>query len=77
MGWFSDATSPGVSVALDRIERKLDLVLRSLGVEMPEATWEQEARALVAAGRKIEAIKLCRQRTGAGLAEAKAMIDTM
>jgi hypothetical protein len=36
-----------------------------------------ELRALIAAGRKIEAIKLVRASTGLGLAEAKALVDHM
>jgi hypothetical protein len=32
---------------------------------------------LVQAGRKIEAIKLMRERTGLGLAEAKSAVDAM
>lgn len=36
-----------------------------------------EAQALVRADRKIEAIKLVRERTGAGLAEAKHVVDAV
>ncbi|WP_117197958.1 ribosomal protein L7/L12 [Nocardiopsis sp. TNDT3] len=35
------------------------------------------AQALVRAGRKVEAIKLVRERTGAGLAEAKHVVDAV
>jgi ribosomal protein L7/L12 len=34
-------------------------------------------KAAIFGGRKIEAIKICRQATGLGLAEAKTVIDTM
>ncbi len=77
MAWFSGSSDPGVNVALARIERKLDLILQSLGVEAPAEPWEDEARALAAAGKKIEAIKVCREHTGLGLAEAKAVVDRM
>ena len=36
-----------------------------------------EARALIAAGRKIEAIKRVRAATGLGLAEAKDLVERM
>ena len=36
-----------------------------------------EVRALSAAGRKIEAIKLVRESTGLGLAEAKQLVERM
>lgn len=36
-----------------------------------------EVRALAAAGRTMEAAKLHREQTGAGLAEAKAAIDAL
>lgn len=38
---------------------------------------EAELRALLAAGRKIEAIKLVRESTGLGLAEAKDLVERM
>ena len=39
--------------------------------------WEHEARELARAGRKIEAIKLVRERTGLGLKEAKEMVERL
>lgn len=36
-----------------------------------------EVRALAAAGRTMEAAKLHREQTGAGLAEAKATVDSL
>jgi large subunit ribosomal protein L7/L12 len=36
-----------------------------------------DVRALVAAGQVIQAIKLYREHTGAGLADAKAAVDAM
>jgi len=38
---------------------------------------ERELRELLAAGRKLEAIKLVRAATGLGLAEAKARVERM
>lgn len=47
----------------------------------PEALGEQassdEVRALVAEGKKIEAIKLVRERTGLGLADAKEFVERL
>lgn len=43
---------------------------------MPDATnVDSEVLNLIAAGRKIQAIKLVRQRTGRGLKEAKDFVD--
>lgn len=59
-----------------RIERKLDAVLNHLGVEADDrAGLSTQARQYADAGRKIEAIKQHRVDTGAGLAEAKAVVD--
>ena len=38
--------------------------------------WEKEARDAVARGHKIEAIKIYREHTGVGLAEAKAAVES-
>ena len=59
---------------LDVIERKLDALLAALNVSVPEDDMD-EIRALVSSGRKILAIKLYRERTGAGLMEAKEAVD--
>lgn len=40
-----------------------------------DASFEAELRALLDGGRKIDAIKLYRQETGAGLAEAKEAVE--
>jgi ribosomal protein L7/L12 len=42
-----------------------------------EPDWMPEVRSLVAQGDKIHAIKVYRERTGVGLAEAKSAIDRM
>lgn len=77
MGLFSPGADANTGLALARIERKLDLILQSLGVAAPAESWEQDVRDIAAAGKKIEAIKLYRERTGEGLAEAKAAVDRM
>ncbi len=41
-----------------------------------QEAWRQEVQKLVQAGNKIAAIKLYRERTGAGLAEAKQAVES-
>jgi ribosomal protein L7/L12 len=65
---------------IDRIERKLDLVLQELGVAMPQSEdqgsgLEAEIKAEIRRGNKISAIKLYREMTGTGLKEAKDAVD--
>lgn len=77
------------SAQLDRIEKKLDMLLSGVGLgsrssadtapmsaggEHPRMS---EIRALAAGGRKIEAIKIYREITGLGLKEAKDAVDLM
>lgn len=45
-------------------------------VALPAET-EAQVRALIAAGRKIDAIKLARDATGMGLKESKDLVETM
>jgi hypothetical protein len=59
---------------LDRLERKVDQILHHLGIE-PARHLPPGVAELLAEGRKIDAIKLYRARTGAGLAEAKAAVE--
>ncbi|MFN7020177.1 MAG: hypothetical protein ACK4WH_02460 [Phycisphaerales bacterium] len=73
---FFDFGSARLESRLARIERKLDLLLSHLGIAEP-APDHADIRELARSGRKIEAIKLYRERTGAGLAEAKAAVDAM
>jgi ribosomal protein L7/L12 len=64
----------GVEARLAMIERRLRLVMEHLGVAEPEPE-TTDIVAHLAAGRKIEAIKIYRDRTGAGLAEAKQAVE--
>ncbi|SNY53792.1 ribosomal protein L7/L12 [Paractinoplanes atraurantiacus] len=56
------------------IERKLDLVMRHLGIEDPAADSPDVLGPLMQ-GQKIQAIKVYREQTGASLAEAKAAVE--
>ncbi|MEU8875044.1 ribosomal protein L7/L12 [Streptomyces javensis] len=60
----------------DRIERKLDLILDHLDIQVAEPGMERVV-ALVRQGKKIEAIKVYRELTDAGLKEAKDAVERM
>lgn len=60
----------------DRVERKLDLILDHLDIQVAEPGLERVA-ALLREGKKIEAIKVYRQLTDAGLKEAKEAVERM
>ncbi|MFJ8537128.1 ribosomal protein L7/L12 [Streptomyces sp. NPDC093591] len=59
-----------------RVERKLDLILDHLGLQDDEPRMD-EVLVLLRNGKKIEAIKVYREITGAGLKEAKDAVDRM
>ena len=61
---------------LARIERKPDLIMDHLDLREDDPRLDEVA-GLVRAGRKIEAIKLYRETTGAGLKEAKDAVDRL
>jgi ribosomal protein L7/L12 len=64
------------SAGVARIERKVDLLLKHSGVDVAAANADQ-LMTLVREGKKIEAIKLYREISGCGLAEAKAHIESL
>jgi ribosomal protein L7/L12 len=64
------------STAVSRTERKVNALLRHSGVDFAVAA-AHEARALMQAGNKIEAIKVYREMTGASLADAKAAVEKL
>ncbi|ANH92525.1 hypothetical protein A8713_16280 [Streptomyces sp. SAT1] len=57
-----------------RVEHKLDLILDHLGL-CEEQPWRGEVAELARTGRKIQAVKLYREATDAGLKEAKEAVD--
>jgi len=67
----------GMQASLRRVERKLNLLLRHLQVDpAPGSPLSERVKRLADdPARKIEAIKLYREETGAGLAEAKAAVE--
>jgi hypothetical protein len=66
------------SVSLDRINAKLDALLKHAGIDFnsPGQVPPQVADALKR-GEKIQAIKLYREATGAGLKDAKEFVEAI
>jgi ribosomal protein L7/L12 len=58
------------------IEKKLDMIMESLGLEYADSALDEVA-ALARGGRKIEAIKRYRELTGVGLKDAKDAVDSI
>ena len=62
-----------------RMQRQIDAIMKHLGLAEPPSSrpgaLSPQVAALLADGRKIEAIKLYRQETGEGLKRAKAAVD--
>ena len=82
---------PNEAERIDRLERQVRYLLRYVGVD-PEiaasddpsfaaaplqAAASPEIVALIRAGKPIQAIKVYRQMTGAGLKESKDVIDAL
>ena len=62
--------------ALSRIEAKLDLVLQHAGLKyVPYANLPAPVITALQSGNKIQAIKLYRDATGAGLKDAKDLVE--
>lgn len=63
---------------LVRLEQKIDAILQSLDINLP-APWDvmgDDWKAIaLQPDRKIEAIKLLRERTGLGLAASKSAVE--
>lgn len=70
---LSNDNSQGIRLA--RIERKLDLMLAHLGIPEPPGGISERVSQLMNERRKIEAIKVYREETGAGLKEAKEAVE--
>ncbi|GGV72484.1 ribosomal protein L7/L12 [Streptomyces thermoviolaceus] len=59
-----------------RLEHKLDQIMAHLGLQDDDPRLQQ-VHELARTGRQIEAIKVYREVTGAGLKEAKDAVDRM
>ncbi|MEV7832478.1 hypothetical protein AB0P12_17955 [Streptomyces subrutilus] len=62
---------------VDRMDRRLGLILDHLGVVEPEPAGMDGVRALLRDDRTVEAVKAYRAATGADLVEAKAAVESM
>ncbi|MEU6326566.1 ribosomal protein L7/L12 [Streptomyces sp. NPDC047049] len=71
----SDLRAKRQDLRLQRLERKVDLLLAQAGIVEPEDPRMAELDALLAQGKKIQAIKVHREVTGSGLAEAKEAVE--
>ncbi|MFF4955108.1 hypothetical protein ACWC2K_18700 [Streptomyces chattanoogensis] len=70
-----DRRSKAVDRRLKRLEHKVDLLLEHFGAAEPEDPAFKEIDALAREGKMIQAIKLHRETTGSGLAEAKEEVE--
>jgi len=61
---------------LKRLERKVDLILNHLGLD-PNQGVSPQVMELVKAGQKIQAIRMYREQTGAGLKEFKDYVESL
>jgi large subunit ribosomal protein L7/L12 len=72
--WFAGPTAQDL-----RTQRQLDAIMQHLGLPDPPVSragaLSPQVAALLAAGRKIDALRLYRQETGESLRQAKAAID--
>jgi hypothetical protein len=59
-----------------RLQRMLDLLVKHAGINVMDIA-VHEAQALVREGKKIEAIKVYRDYTGASLVDAKTVVERM
>ncbi|MEV6925277.1 ribosomal protein L7/L12 [Dactylosporangium sp. NPDC051485] len=59
------------------IERKLDLIMDSLGIAEPTPLAPPGVLEELVAGRKLQAIKAYREATGVGLKEAKDAVEAI
>lgn len=65
-----------MTAAVARMERRIDALVKHAGIDLHAAAL-REIEPLVKAGQKIEAIKVYRELTGVGLAEAKDAVEKL
>lgn len=59
------------------VTKKPEAAIVKLEVSQPDCTWMQEVAQFLYRGMAVDAIKLVRTKTGAGLKEAKDLIDVL
>lgn len=65
------------AIQLNRIEAKLDAIMAELGIGAKPNPVDERILAVARQENKIAAIKLCRELTGLGLAEAKDHVENL
>lgn len=75
MGLFGDSRLDALEQRLFHLERVVARMAPVLGLEAPPDREVHRIREAVQAGHKLEAIRLYRERSGVGLAEAKDAIE--
>lgn len=73
---FGSARTPALDRRLARIERQLGLIMERMEIEEPDSP-QSSVIAELEQGKKIQAIKVYREQTGAGLAEAKTAVEAI
>lgn len=66
-----------LSARVFHLEQQLQLLYRHLGIQYSAPESLDDVGAALSQGNKLEAIKLYREQTGVGLAEAKAAVDDL
>lgn len=76
---FGSPSAFELAMRLQRLERKLDLIMTNLGIADPGQDDLEPVKEILRQGprQKIAAIKAYRELTGVGLAEAKAVVDDL
>jgi ribosomal protein L7/L12 len=59
------------------LEQQMQSLSRHFGIQCSDPESLDDVGAPISQGNKIEAIKLYREKTGVGLAEAKAAVDVL
>ena len=66
-----------LSAKVFHLEQQLQFLYRHLGIQYQDPSSLDAVGAALSQGNTIEAIKLYREKTGAGLAEAKAAVEDL
>jgi len=73
---FSSKSDPAAAARLIRVERKLDLIMQSLGLKYEDiGALGHAAQSAARNGNKIEAIKIHREAAKCGLKEAREAVE--
>ena len=76
LDWGSGSRIDALNRRISQLERKVDLLLEHNGIASEEPGMER-VHELLRQDKKIQAIKVYRELTGAGLKEAKDAVEQM